>query len=159
MPNEIERKFLVTSDHWREKADAGLAYRQGYIKTHGSCSVRIRLAGDKGFLTLKGKPTDTAPLTRSEYEYEIPPKEAADMLDTLCDTAQIEKTRYKLRHEEHIWEIDVFHGSNSGLVLAEVELSHEQEVFDRPNWLGTEVSTDPHYTNLALASHPMVKKQ
>lgn len=154
MKYEIERKYRVHTDDWRSAADNGTPYRQGYITTTGSATVRIRLAGDKAFVTIKGKPNAQAPLSRTEYEYEIPYAEGTEMLDTLCAPEQIEKTRYKVPHKGHIWEIDVFHGANEGLVLAEIELNSENEPFEPPNWLGEDVSLDPRYKNTALAVHP-----
>lgn len=155
MPTETERKFLVLNDSWHAKASAGTPYRQGYISGSAACTVRVRIAGEKAFLTLKGKPSPEAPLTRAEFEYEIPLAEATSMLDTLCDPAQITKTRHQLSHQGHMWEIDVFHGSNEGLVLAEIELSSEGEPFAHPDWLGAEVSLDGRFTNISLAVNPL----
>ncbi len=150
MAIEIERKFLVAKDSWR-RAAVGTAYKQGYILNSVSNTVRVRVAGDKGVLTIKGQGND---LTRPEYEYEIPLSDAEEMLAGLCQKPLIEKTRYKLRVANHVWDLDVFHGDNQGLVIAEIELSYEQEAFDKPDWLGKEVTGDERYFNAYLVRHP-----
>jgi len=147
---EIERKFLVRGDEWRQEA-VGISYRQGYIRTQGSATVRVRVAGETGYLTLKGP---SRGIVRSEFEYEIPLQDATELLDTLCDRPQIEKTRYRIRHKAHEWEIDEFEGDNAGLILAEVELSSPTEPIVLPDWVGQEVSDDPRYFNSSLAQAP-----
>jgi CYTH domain-containing protein len=148
---EIERKFLVTGNSWREGA-TGVAFRQGYIgKDRG---VRVRLAGDKGFLTLKSKPLPDSPISRREYEYEIPAADAQEMLNTLCDGGIVEKTRFTVMHQGFLWEIDEFEGANQGLIVAEIELKNPEEQFPLPPWIGKEVSDDPRYANAALAKRP-----
>jgi CYTH domain-containing protein len=148
MAKEIERKFLVRSDAWRAGADAGTLYRQGYLHSDESVSVRVRLAGDKAFLTIKG---GGAGISRSEFEYPVPPEDASEILDALCHAGSVEKTRHLFPAGRHTWEIDVFAGRHAGLVLAEIELSSEDEPFDRPDWLGEEVTGDPRYLNSNLA--------
>ena len=150
MGQEIERKFLVRNDTWRRNA-TGTHYRQGYLCTEPERTVRVRIAGDRGTLTIKGK---TVGATRAEFEYDIPRKEAEQLLDTLCQRPLIEKVRYVIRDGSHIWEIDVFEGDNEGLVVAEIELQSEDEVFQRPDWLGEEVTHDAHYFNASLVHKP-----
>jgi adenylate cyclase len=151
MGKEIERKFLVRDDSWRAAAGAGTTYRQGYIPTDGTSTVRVRIAGDKGYVTLKGRTTG---LSRSEFEYEVPRADAQAMLEELCGREQIEKTRHLIPHGDLKWEIDVFAGANAGLIVAEIEVPSEDTEFDRPAWLGEEVSHDRRYTNAALAKSP-----
>ena len=150
MAFEIERKFLVVSDAWREQAQPVL-YRQGYIGTGG---VRVRIAGDKAYLTIKSKPLPDAPNSRLEFEYAIPLSDAQQMLDMVCGQGQIEKTRSRISYAGHVWEIDEFMGANKGLIVAEIELQSENEVFEKPSWLGEEVSHDGRYTNANLAKTP-----
>ena len=148
---EIERKFLVTGSEW--KAAAGVSYRQGYLNRDKERVVRVRLAGEKAFLTIKGK---SAGATRAEYEYEIPATDAGQLLK-LCDGPLIEKIRRVIIHDGDKWEVDEFFGENSGLVVAEIELRSEEQTFTRPNWLGTEVTDDSRYYNSSLSSHPFSK--
>jgi CYTH domain-containing protein len=146
---EIERKFLVDTLLWRP-GSSGVGFRQGYLSSVKERVVRVRIAGERAFVTIKGETRD---LTRPEFEYEIPVEDAAQLLE-LCERPLIEKTRYTERHGEHDWEIDVFRGDNDGLVLAEIELTSETEPFLRPAWLGIEVSGDPRYYNANLIKHP-----
>jgi adenylate cyclase len=146
---EIERKFLVKDDGWRGLAP-GVAYRQGYLPTTGA-TVRVRIAGERGYLTIKGP---TQGVGRAEYEYEVPLADARELLDTLCARPQIEKRRYRIPVGKHVFEVDEFAGDNEGLVIAEVELKSADEPFERPAWVGEEVSHDPRYFNSALARHP-----
>ncbi len=150
MPQEIERKFLVVGDGWRELAPA-VEYRQGYLCASRERTVRVRIAGDRGFLTVKGA---TRGATRSEYEYEIPLVEAREMLDTLCPQPQIEKRRSTIDIQGDIWEVDEFFGVNAGLIVAEIELESEDQPFVRPEWIGQEVTADPRYSNAALCTVP-----
>ncbi|MDH3727128.1 MAG: CYTH domain-containing protein [Myxococcales bacterium] len=150
MVQEIERKFLVASDHWRRNA-TGTRYRQGFLSTEPARTVRVRVAGDHGTLTIKGK---TVGATRDEFEYDIPREQAEQLLDTLCLRPLIEKVRYLVREGAHTWEVDVFEGENAGLVVAEIELQREDEVFERPDWLGREVTDDPRYFNANLVKSP-----
>ena len=149
MGKEIERKYLVKSNEWKNLAQ-GVVYRQGYIATVGKQTVRVRIAGNQGYLTIKGENIGT---TRSEFEYPIPVKDASEMLDTLCDRPLIEKTRYKIPIGDLIWEVDEFTGENEGLVIAEVELQSENQVIELPPWIDQQV-TDPKYYNSSLAKYP-----
>jgi adenylate cyclase len=145
---EIERKFRVTGDAWRN--DSGVLYRQGYLNRDKVRTVRIRIAGSAAFLTIKGKSTGA---TRAEFEYPVPMDDAQALL-ALCDGPLIEKTRYIVLHAGHRWEVDEFAGDNAGLVVAELELSAEDEAFERPAWLGEEVTHDARYFNSNLATQP-----
>lgn len=156
MPIEIERKFLLANENWREQADDGVIMRQGYLTGSApsqelKSSVRVRIAGGKANLNIKSA---TLGITRQEYEVGIPLAEANEILDTLAEGPLIEKTRYHVRHGKHTWEIDVFAGDNQGLVVAEIELSDPDECFERPEWLGEEVSDDARYYNVCLVTHP-----
>ena len=150
MAEEIERKFLVAGDGWRDEAE-GTPYCQGFLSTEPERTVRVRLAGSRGSITIKGK---TIGARREEFEYEISPDDARRMLDTLCKRPLIEKVRYTLPLGRHTWEIDVFEGENSGLVVAEIELASEDEAFDKPDWTGEEVTDDPRYFNSNLVAKP-----
>ncbi len=150
MPTEIERKFLVKGDEWRTLA-TGTVYRQGYLSTKKGCTVRVRLVGDRGYLTIKGS---TKGISRAEYEYPIPAQDAQEMLDNLCEPPLIEKTRYKIEFAGLTWEVDEFAGENQGLIVAEVELTDENQTIQLPDWIGKEVSDDPRYYNVNLTQHP-----
>jgi CYTH domain-containing protein len=150
MAREIERKFLVTNTDWKIGA-VGEPYRQGYLSTEKTRVVRVRTAGRRGYLTIKGLTTG---ISRVEFEYEIPADDAAEMLDDLCVPPLIEKTRYRVRFGGLTWEIDEFHGDNAGLVVAEVELTSPTQAVDLPPWVGREVSDDPRYFNVNLVQHP-----
>ncbi len=151
---EIERKFLVSGDF---KASAVEAFHivQGYLSTSVGVTVRVRTKGDKAFLTIKGK-TSYSGLSRYEWEKEIPADEAAGLL-ALCGGKVIDKTRYMVPYGEHVYEVDEFHGDNLGLVMAEVELSSEDEEFLKPEWLGEEVTGDERYYNSQLRHNPVSK--
>ncbi|MDY6979160.1 MAG: CYTH domain-containing protein [Pseudomonadota bacterium] len=151
MAVEIERKFLVNSERWREQADAGQQLAQGYLIGAREASVRVRIEGERANLNIKSA---TMGIYRQEYEYPIPLADAREMLDTLCEKPVIEKTRYHVEHAGHTWEVDVFEGENAGLVVAEIELASESEPFEQPDWLGEEVSADPRYYNVSLVKHP-----
>ena len=151
MATEIERKFLVRNEQWREGADEGTAYRQGYLASDPTCSIRVRTGGGRAFLNIKSA---TLGVRRREYEYPIPLDDAQEMLDRLCTGPLVEKTRYHVPVGGHVWEVDVFAGDNAGLVVAEIELEREDEPFERPAWVGEEVSQDPRYYNVSLARHP-----
>ncbi|MBE9209679.1 CYTH domain-containing protein [Nostoc sp. LEGE 06077] len=150
MAKEIERKFLVKGDGWR-KLGVGSVYRQGYIATRKAVTVRVRIANNRGYLTIKSPSVNCS---RSEFEYEIPLADAEEMLETLCDRPLIEKVRYKVELGNLIWEIDEFDGDNKGLIVAEVELTDEQQQIELPEWIGEEVSTDGKYFNSNLAKFP-----
>ena len=151
MGQEIEKKFLVINNLYKKEASS-THYRQGYLCTDSDRTVRIRLAGEKGFVTIKGK---TVGCSRAEYEYEIPAADAASMLDTLCLHPLVEKIRYRHKGPDgKVWEIDEFLGENEGLVVAEIELADENEPFARPAWLGEEVTGDVRYYNSYLSQNP-----
>lgn len=153
MALEIERKFLLVSEEWRRAVIRQLPYTQGYLATTApkTASIRIRMAGEQGYLTIKGATTG---IQRQEYEYPIPLTDAQSLLATLCLPQRIEKIRYWVPYQGHTWEIDEFQGANTGLILAEIELSSPDEEFVRPPWLGMEVSLDNRYYNAYLAQHP-----
>ena len=150
MSIEIERKFLVVSDTWKNHVSGQFQLKQGYLQSAPERTVRIRTSNKEGFITIKGK---TEGITRTEYEYPIPFSEALSLL-ALCENTPIEKVRYLVSHGSLTWEVDVFEGLNSGLVLAEVELQHENQEIDLPDWIGKEVSSDPRYYNSTLSAHP-----
>jgi len=155
MALEIERKFLVVNDVWRAhpSSDGGVRYTQGYLSRDKTRTVRVRVAGVQGWLTIKGLSTGA---TRAEFEYPIPLADAQALL-TLCDTPLIDKTRHTLTHAGTEWEVDEFHGDNAGLVVAEVELATEDQPFERPDWLGEEVTHDARYFNSALIANPFAR--
>ncbi len=147
---EIERKFLVTSDLWRDLAP-GVLYRQGYISTQPERTVRVRIVGDRAFITLKGV---TEGIARSEFEYPIPVEDANQILNVLCASPLIEKYRHKINLNGLVWEVDEFLGENQGLVIAEVELENAEQAIDLPDWIGEDVSHDARYYNSNLVNHP-----
>jgi adenylate cyclase len=153
---EIERKFLIENDNWRCLAK-GVHYRQGYLSKRKERIVRIRTVNGKGYLTIKG---ETQGAKRVEYEYEIPEQDCIEMLAMLeKHTAKqvIEKKRYIIKYKGHIWEIDEFFGGNQGLIVAEIELEFEEQQFEKPDWVGKEVTYDPRYFNSNLINHPYKK--
>ncbi len=150
MSTEIERKFLVKGDAWRRLAP-GTDYRQGYLHAGKDRTVRIRTVGDQAFLTVKGP---TVGLSRLEFEYPIPYEDCLTLLREVAIQPVIEKTRYKIPMGRFVWEVDEFHGVNEGLVVAEIELPSEDTPFEKPDWIGAEVSEDPRYYNAMLATHP-----
>jgi adenylate cyclase len=145
---EIERKFLVTGTQWRQPDAQRLS--QGYLSRDKQRTVRVRIAGAQAFLTIKG---ETRGATRAEFEYEIPVAEAEQLL-AMCEGPLVEKFRHVVEHAGHTWEVDEFLGDNQGLVVAEIELASEQEAFDKPAWVGREVTDDPRYYNANLAANP-----
>jgi len=149
---EIERKFLVKNNRWPKTN--GTTFRQGYLNTDKERTVRVRIVGQDGYLTIKGV---TKGATRLEFEYEIPGAEAEQLLDQLCQKPLIEKKRYTVKQDGLLWEIDQFFGDNEGLVIAEVELTHEDQTFEKPDWLGQEVTDDARYFNANLVTHPFTK--
>jgi len=151
MATEIERKFLVVKDSWRDAADSETRIKQGYLANTANVTLRVRTKGDNAVLTIKGA---THGISRAEYEYPIPMDDAEAMLSDLASGPIIDKTRYTIPCGEHVWELDVFHGDNDGLVMAEVELGSEDEDYVRPDWIGDEVSDDPRYYNANLARNP-----
>ena len=150
MGKEIERKYLVDLPAWTPR-DAGIHFKQGYLNSQKERVVRVRIEGDRAKLTIKGI---TKGVTRSEFEYGIPVEDAGLLLDNLCEQPLIDKHRHKEVHFGKTWEIDVFHGENEGLVVAEIELGSEDEKIELPAWVGTEVSSDPRYFNSNLLKHP-----
>ena len=150
MGREIERKYLVRGDGWKGAAARRAVYRQGYLSTTEKCSVRVRLADDRAWITIKSA---VSGIERGEFEYAVPVEDAQDMLDNLCEGTLIEKTRHFVEHGGHTWEVDEFAGDNAGLVVAEVELASADEAFEAPDWLGEEVSGERRYYNASLASH------
>ena len=148
MPKEIERKFLVKNDTWRDAS--GTRYRQGYLSSVKERTVRVRTIEDKGYLTIKGIAVGA---TRLEFEYEIP-RDDADTLLGMCEQPLIEKKRYKIQYEGFVWEVDEFFGDNQGLIIAELELESEDQQFPRPDWVGEEVTGDSRYFNANLIKHP-----
>lgn len=151
MATEIERKFLLKNSSWKEMADEGTQYTQGYLVGSKHASVRVRIQGKQAFLNIKSATID---ITRQEFEYEIPLDDATEMLETLCEKPLIDKVRYHIKNENHIWEIDVFDADNEGLIVAEIELKDKDENFIKPDWLGNEVSDDDRYYNVCLVKHP-----
>ncbi len=149
---EIERKFLVTSAKFKQEATSKERIEQGFLNTHPERTVRIRIKGDTGFLTVKGKSNESG-TSRFEWEKEITVADAQTMLE-LCEEGVLEKTRYEIPVGKHVFEVDEFHGQNKGLILAEVELTSEKETFDKPGWLGDEVTGDVKYYNSQLSKSP-----
>jgi adenylate cyclase len=150
MAKEIERKFLTKPRKWSEMA-AGVPIRQGYLSGAKKSTVRVRTAGPKAFLTVKGITTS---FTRDEYEYEIPASDAAEMLEHLCERPIIEKTRYRIAYAGRTFEVDEFEGVNRGLTVAEVELEDENQQVELPEWIDREVTGDPRYYNANLVANP-----
>lgn len=150
MGEEIERKFLVKSDEWRCAARSQRIL-QGYLKRSKNCVIRARLAGEKGFLTIKGPASGYC---RKEYEYEIPGADCAYLLENMADKPLIEKIRHYVPYDCVTWEIDEFLGENSGLIVAEIELCNMDQKFDKPAWLGCEVTGDKRYYNANLVENP-----
>jgi adenylate cyclase len=150
MAKEIERKFLIDLEKIGSLED-GTAIRQGYIATADKTVVRVRLAGGRAYLTLKG---ENVGVTRTEFEYEIPADDAQEIITVLCNGPVVEKTRYLIVNAGHTWEVDIFHGDNDGLVVAEIELASEDEVFELPHWVTKEVSGDINYYNSSLLENP-----
>ncbi|NAY91816.1 CYTH domain-containing protein [Muricauda sp. JGD-17] len=149
---EIERKFLVASNTYKEQATSQIRIVQGFLNTHPDRTVRVRIKGNKGFLAVKGTSNETG-TTRFEWETEISINEATNLID-LCEGAILEKMRYEIPLGAHTFEVDEFFGENKGLVMAEVELNHEDEVFKKPDWLGKEVTGDIRYYNSQLSKNP-----
>ncbi|MBN1904763.1 MAG: CYTH domain-containing protein [Deltaproteobacteria bacterium] len=148
MANEIERKFLLKNNTWPH--DNVMKYRQGYLSSVKERNVRVRIAGEKGWLTIKGSSVGAS---RMEFEYEIPLQDAGMLLD-ICEKPLIEKNRYKVIDNGFTWEVDEFFGENQGLVIAEIELESEDQEFTKPDWIGEEVTDDPRYYNASLVKNP-----
>lgn len=150
MAIEIERKFLVINDNWRNEVNKKYAIKQGYLSTVPERTVRVRTKSEKGYITIKGVSEN---ITRIEFEYEIPFGDAAKLL-SLCELPIIEKIRHEIGFEGKNWEVDEFWGANKGLIVAELELYSEQEKFVVPEWIGLEVSNDPRFYNSNLVQKP-----
>ena len=151
MPLEIERKYLVNLKKWLALAKPkGNHYRQGYIVTDPKKTIRVRVTDTKCFITIKGESTGA---TRSEYEYKIPHEDAEELLDNFC-VAEVEKARYKIIYKNKLWEVDEFLGENEGLIVAEIELEEEDEIFEIPEWVGNEITGDERYYNAELVQNP-----
>ena len=150
MGQEIERKFLIKNNTWTKGLDTGTKIKQGYLNSNKNRIVRVRIYGDQGILTIKGKKEN---ITRKEFEYNIPLEDAKKLLN-LCEKPIIEKARFLLSDDDNTWEIDVFEGENKGLVIAEIELQNETQEFKKHEWLGKEVSSDLRYYNNSLISNP-----
>lgn len=151
MAIEIERKFLLKNDNWRNQVISSTLFKQGYLSGSDKASVRVRIEGEKANINIKSM---TLCITRQEYEYTIPLSDAETMLDSLCEKPLVEKTRHIVMYKEHKWEIDEFSGDNEGLFVAEIELNDETEAFAIPDWLGEDVSDQPEYYNVNLVKHP-----
>jgi len=152
---EIERKFLVKNTSFKDFALATKRVAQGYLNTHPDRTVRVRIANEKGILTVKGKSNETG-TTRFEWETVIPLEEAKALLK-LCESGVIEKKRFEVPIGNHTYEVDEFFGENEGLIVAEIELPAEDEAFEKPDWLGIEVTNDEKYYNAYLSKNPYVK--
>jgi CYTH domain-containing protein len=152
---EIERKFLVRSNDFIKESHKKYRIVQGFLNTHKERTVRVRLKGDQGYITVKGQSNDTG-TTRFEWEREISKEEAENLL-LLCEPGVIDKLRYEVVVEDHLFEIDVFSGDNLGLIVAEVELKSESESYPKPQWLSTEVTGEIKYYNAMLSKHPYQK--
>ena len=151
MALEIEHKFLLANDDWRNEVKKSVYYKQGYLSSSPLSSVRIRISDTQAWLNIKSA---TIGSYRQEFEYEIPLADANTILDELCLKPLIEKTRYFIEHDAHLWEIDEFTGENTGLIVAEIELTEIGEAFTRPHWLGKEVTYDSRYYNNCLTKNP-----
>ena len=149
---EIERKFLVIGTDFISESRTQFRIVQGYLNSNPERTVRVRIKGDKGFLTIKGKGNDSG-MSRFEWEKEIAVSEAEALL-SLCEKGAIDKIRYNVMYENHLYEVDVFFGENEGLIVAEIELQSETESFEKPNWLGKEVTSDERYYNAFLSNNP-----
>jgi len=151
MAMEIERKFLVLNDSWRQQATQQIIIKQGYFGPPNKASIRIRIHGDSANINIKSATLD---IVRKEYEIPVPLKDAEEMLEHLCERPFVEKVRFLVPNGNHLWEVDEFSGDNLGLVVAEIELSSADEFFDKPEWLGEEVSHDERYYNVRLVKNP-----
>lgn len=151
MAVEIEHKFLLANENWRKNVTHSVVYRQGYLSSQPTSSIRVRVSNNEAWLNIKSAVIGTQ---RHEYEYAIPLCDAQEILTNLCAKPLIEKTRYFVMHDNHQWEIDEFEGENAGLIVAEIELDSLDEAFAKPAWLGKEVTQDLRYYNNNLAKNP-----
>jgi adenylate cyclase len=150
---EIERKFLLKGDGWRGLGQPTVM-RQGYLVADPVRTVRVRIEGERAVITIKSKSTGAS---RGEWEYEIPVPDAAELLERLCEQPLVEKVRHRIGHAGHTWEVDEFQGENAGLLVAEIELGSEDEAFEKPDWIGQEVTGDKRYYNSSLIRLPYSK--
>ena len=155
MAQEIERKFLVKSEDFKREASKETRIIQGYLSSVPERTVRVRVKGEKGYITVKGVGSESG-ASRFEWEMEIPVKDVEDLLK-ICEPGVIDKTRYEIKAGKHTFEVDEFYGDNNGLVVAEIELESESEVFVKPHWLGEEVTGDARYYNSMLMKNPYTK--
>ena len=155
MAQEIERKFLVKSEDFKREASKETRIIQGYLSSVPERTVRVRVKGEKGYITVKGVGSESG-ASRFEWEMEIPVKDVEDLLN-ICEPGVIDKTRYEIKAGKHTFEVDEFYGDNNGLVVAEIELESESEVFAKPDWLGEEVTGDARYYNSMLMKNPYTK--
>ncbi len=151
MAVEIEKKFLLANDTWRQQVKKSIKFCQGYLVGSNKASVRVRIEADKSNINIKRA---VLGVRRQEFEYPIPMEDAKELLETLCDKPLIEKTRHYVYSADHVWEIDEFSGDNAGLIVAEIELKNENESFEVQDWLGKEVSADERYYNSMLIKKP-----
>ena len=151
MAIEIEKKFLLLSDDWKKAVTDSRIIQQGYFGPAGKASIRVRISGDEANINIKSATLD---IVRKEFEIPVPLEDAREMITNLCQQPVIKKTRYYVPVGVHVWEVDVFEGDNEGLVVAEIELSSVDEEFDKPEWLGEEVSNDKRYYNVCLVENP-----
>jgi len=154
MATEIERKFLVKNDLWRDQVISQSRMKQGYLSSQGNASIRVRVDRGRALLNIKSA---TLGIRRSEFEYEIPLEDGEEILAVIAQQPFIDKTRYKVKCGDHVWDLDLFEGENRGLVVAEVELGSEEESFEMPAWAGEEVSEDPRYYNVSLVKTPYTR--
>jgi len=154
MATEIERKFLVKNDLWRDQVISQSRMKQGYLSSQGNASIRVRVDRGRALLNIKSA---TLGIRRSEFEYEIPLEDGEEILAVIAQQPFIDKTRYKVKCGDHVWDLDLFEGENRGLVVAEVELGSEEESFEMPSWAGEEVSEDPRYYNVSLVKNPYTR--
>lgn len=147
---EIERRFLLANDGWRKQAAEAKLLSQGYFCVEKECTIRVRIADGRAWLTLKGYLSD---VSRSEFEYEIPVAHARQMMETMC-SFRLEKRRYEVACQGFVFEVDEYLGANAPLIVAELELPSEHTVFPRPDWLGAEITSDARFTNAYLSRHP-----
>jgi len=154
MATEIERKFLVKNDLWRDQVISQSRMKQGYLSSQGNASIRVRVDRGRALLNIKSA---TLGIRRSEFEYEIPLEDGEEILAVIAQQPFIDKTRYKVKCGDHVWDLDLFEGENRGLVVAEVELGSEEESFEMPSWAGEEVSGDPRYYNVSLVKNPYTR--
>ena len=153
MAIEIEHKFLLANNRWRSKVIRSTRYKQGYLASNSSVSIRIRISDTEAWINIKQAVIGNQ---RDEYEYTIPLSEAEEIINNLCQKPLIDKTRHLVPYQQHTWEIDEFYGDNHGLIVAEIELSANDEVFEKPDWLGKEVTLEHKYYNNQLAKKPFL---